>query len=454
MTGGSCRRWLATLCGIAALAVRPVAAENAQAERELGRRFAFEAGTRIPLVRDPEVVRYVGGIGDRVVAGLGPQPFDYHFFIIRDAKVNAFAVPGGYIYVHSGLLQRIRNDDELAGVLGHEIAHVHAHHLARQQENGEWLGYAQLLAALASLVQPAAGAAALGAASTAKLQYSRELEQEADYMGARSVQQSGFSPEGMLDFFQRLWEDERRTTTAAPPYLLSHPLTEERLNRLEAVLRKSGWNATPRPSPSAALERARFLARVRTEPAEEVLREYRERVRSEPASAEARVQLGSALLETGAYESARVTLEQARTLGAADTDRDLGRALLRLRDAAGARDLLARAVGRHPDDAVACYEYGRALESLGDTPGALAALRQAVALAPDLEDAQQQLGLLLGRNGDAGEGYYHLGKALLLRGEYTQAQTQLTKAEPLLPEGEARRDTVELLAQLRAKDRD
>src|SRR5947207_1334237 len=98
MTGASQRWLLAILTGLAvgSHSSRSIA-QNPQDERDLGQRFAFEAGTRIPLIRDPEVVSYVGRIGQRVVAGLGSQPFDYHFFVVRDAKVNAFAVPGGYI---------------------------------------------------------------------------------------------------------------------------------------------------------------------------------------------------------------------------------------------------------------------------------------------------------------------------------------------------------------------
>jgi len=449
MTGRSRQPLLA---GIAAVAFAwqglcpPAGA--AESESDLGRRFAFEAGAEIPLVRDPVVVGYVERIGGRIVAGLGAQPFDYHFFVIRDARVNAFAVPGGYVYVHSGLLALVANDDELAGVLGHEIAHVHAHHLLRQQEATKWLNYAQLIGLLASFVQPAVGAAAMGASATVQLKYKREYEQEADYLGARYVQAAGFAPRGMLDFFQKLASQERYGPGAAPPYLLTHPLTEERLTRLEAVLHTSQWEASPRRQVSSELRRVRLAAQLQGGTLD-ALDHYQKQVALFPNDAESRYALGAVLLESGSYAAALETLEQARSLGAPGVDREIGRAYLRLRQPDKARELLARAVEIAPADAVAQFEYGRVLEELGDSEGARSAYERAVAAYADLADAQWQLGLLDGRAGRAGEGYCHLGKAYLLRGEYPQALRQFEKAEAQLPAGEQKTEVKDLLARLR-----
>ncbi len=178
----------ATPCLLAALlggflgwAPRVQAGVSASEEKDLGKKFALEARAKLPLIDDVEVNRYVDRIGQKIVAALGSQPFQYHFYVVRDPRINAFAVPAGYIYVHGGLLTHASNDDEVAGVLGHEIAHVNAHHLARQQEATQLLNYATLLGVLLSVVQPAVGAGAVAINAATQLKYRREFEQEADY---------------------------------------------------------------------------------------------------------------------------------------------------------------------------------------------------------------------------------------------------------------------------------
>ncbi len=423
-------------------------AVSIEEERELGREFSLEAAAALPLLRDPDVVGYVASIGQRIAGSLDANPFRYEFAVVKAPQINAFAVPGGYVYLHSGLLARVANDEELAGVLGHEVAHIHAHHLARQREATQLMNYATLLGIFASVVNPALGAAALGASAAVQLQYSREFEQEADYLGARYMQQAGFDPRGMLDFFQKLWEEQRATPTFLPPYLLSHPLTDERLSRLEAVLRTAQWERTSRPATSLALHRAQLVTRVRTQSPGEVLAAYRRLAAEHPGDAQARYLLGFALVETGSLEQARSELEVARRQGCAEADRELGRALLRLRRPHEAQAVLARAAEQNPHDALAHAELGKALELLGDRDGALRAYRRAVQEAPDFDEAHYELGMLAGRAGQEGLGMYHLAFAYQLRGDYPQALRQYEKALPLLPPGPEKERAEENQAQL------
>ena len=132
--------------------------------------------------------------GNRSCKQLDDSFFEYRFAVVREGSINAFAVPGGYIYVHTGLLIRARDDDEIAGVLGHEIAHIHAHHLARQQEATQLASYASLLGLLLGFVHPALGSAAVAANAANQLSYRREFEQEADYLGARYMGNARIRP--------------------------------------------------------------------------------------------------------------------------------------------------------------------------------------------------------------------------------------------------------------------
>ena len=137
------------LAAVALLLVSQQAAfASITAERELGDNFIREARARLPLVESYEVHGLVTELGRGIVSTLGLQPFDYEFEIVADRALNAFAAPGGKVFVHAGLVARVANEDELAGVLGHEVAHSHAHHVIRQQAKGAAASYASLLGML------------------------------------------------------------------------------------------------------------------------------------------------------------------------------------------------------------------------------------------------------------------------------------------------------------------
>ncbi len=429
------RWWRRLVCVLVSLGLAADAsAWSAPEEAALGRRFALEMRVRAPLIDDADVTAYVRQLGQRIVRQLGEQPFSYHFAVVRDPNVNAFAVPGGYVYLHAGLLTLAANDDEVAGVLGHEVAHVHAHHLARQQEATQALSYASLLGALLSVIQPALGAGAMAANAAVQLQYQRQFEQEADFLGSRYMQAAGFAPAGMLDFFQKLDERQRHSVAAEiPAYLQSHPLTQERLTNLEAVLRQRQWEGPARPDRSLALQRVQLLVSLRGAPPESSVAVVRQRAEAQPQDGTARYLHGLALLEVGRIDAAAAELEAAQSLGIDEAWRDLGRTRLRQRRAEEAAALLARAAERFQDDTLARTAWAEALRVLGDTTAAERAYREAVDLDPECEAAHYGLGQLSGKAGRPGEGFYHLGVAHYLRGDVATAATQLRRAVELLP---------------------
>jgi predicted Zn-dependent protease len=426
------------LAALLLASARPTAAVSYEGERGLGQRFDLTARQSVPLITDPDVVAYVNRIGQTIAKTLNPSYFDYQFAVVRDPRVNAFAVPGGWVYVHGGLLAAVRSDDEFAAVLGHEIGHVHGRHLVRQQEQTAALNYTAMLGMLLGAIQPAAGALATAASQAAALQYQRDFEQEADYFGARHMQEAGYDPRAMLDFFQQLADQQRLSPTLAPAYLQTHPLSDERLNRLEAVLKTSPGKKRQRPPMSFDLQRVQALARARIEPPADVLAAYRRAVEQHPKDATAQYLYGIVCLETGELGEAQRSLEAARAGGLEAADRELGRLALRQRDAARARELLTAYLQRSPDDAGALLELAKSEEALGDSAAAMATYQRALAVAPWLATAQHGYGMLAGRAGRQGEGFYHLATAARLTGDYPTALSQFTRAEPLLPAGDAR----------------
>ena len=199
------------------LAAEGVLAAGEGGEREMGAHFLLEARSQLPLAEDPAINEYVQSLGNRLVGALGPQPFDYHFYVVESPILNAFSVPGGYIFVFTGLLARAGTDDELAGVLGHEIGHAHAHHVVRMQTQGMAWNVASLLGVLLAAINPVLAAGALAAAQTAQLKYSRDFEQEADYLGLTTTSQAGYDPNALPAFFKQLLVDQRVNPAGVPP---------------------------------------------------------------------------------------------------------------------------------------------------------------------------------------------------------------------------------------------
>ncbi len=189
-----------------------------------------------PIVNDPVINEYIDSLGHRLVANANDVKTPYHFFMIRDRNINAFAFFGGYVALHSGLFLHARTESELASVLAHEIAHVTQRHLARSMEEQARRSPATLAALagalLLSIAAPEAGIAAITAATAGNMQsqinYTRSNEKEADRFGIATLAKAGFDVQAMPRFFERL-ADEYRYASKPPPMLLTHPLPEDRI---------------------------------------------------------------------------------------------------------------------------------------------------------------------------------------------------------------------------------
>jgi predicted Zn-dependent protease len=425
----------------------PTASVASSAERELGRRFMLEARSQLPLVEDPAVNDLMRDLGQQLVAKLGPQEFDYRFFVIDHPSLNAFAVPGGYIFFFSGLIGRVDSDDELVGVLGHEIAHVSAHHVSRQQTAGMVWSAAALLGVLASLVNPVLGAGAIAAAQTAQLKYSRDYEQEADYLGLGLVTQAGYDPKALGSFFQELLTEQRLNPVGVPPYMLSHPVTQDRIAKAESIIAAQKLTTPPgRPVRSLALKEAQAVVRGLDGAPERVVAEYRRVVEAAPRDPVARFLLGRVYQTIGKTDAARTELEESRRLGGAEKreERALGAVYLasnRPADAARALDVY---LTRYPRDAWAHLTLGKALAAEGKRDGAVQEYRRALTLAPEYGAAQRELGLHLGREGQEGEGFYYLALAGRERGDLQQAYGFLLRAQEKLAESDLRQKEIEV----------
>ena len=233
-------------------------------ESRISREFRREARKHLKFVNHPEVERYVDRIGRRILGATGPQAFDYRFFVVEDNQLNAFAVPGGSIYLFSGLIERAKTTDELAGVLGHEIVHVKARHMARSS-GPDAISVLSLLG-MVLLARSGDGAQAAGmvgqaVAATRQAAYSRQLEMEADTLGARYMTSAGYDPKGAVAFLKTLDQERALNPVDVPAYIMSHPITQERVANAELVIRSLGPSQL-RPESSESLKKIQMIIRM------------------------------------------------------------------------------------------------------------------------------------------------------------------------------------------------
>ena len=251
---------------------------SASAERKLGERIARELYRDPDYIDDPVIVEYVQGIWQPLLAAarqrgeLGTeleQRFAWEIFLGKDRSINAFALPGGYLGLHLGLVAAVANRDELASVLAHELSHVTQRHISRlmtqQNRQTPWVVGAMILGAIAASKNPdAANAVVAGGQALAvqnQLNFSRDMEREADRVGMGLMEPAGFAPEGFVGMFDKLQQANRINDNGSWPYLRSHPLTTQRIADMQSRLPSGGLTAS---SPSVLqAEHAMVTARAR-----------------------------------------------------------------------------------------------------------------------------------------------------------------------------------------------
>lgn len=210
---------------------------------------------------------FVNDLGRSLLDTAGRDPFVYRFRLIREGSLNAFAVFGGYVYFHTGTLMAAGSVDELAGVMGHEIAHVRLRHHARMQARSQIPDLVATLTGIAAAAvtgEPGALLAAQGVNVALKLRFSREFEAEADQEGTRLTAAAGYDPRGISRFFERILAERQRDPERIPPYLFSHPDVERRIDAVEIHARGLPAGATRAGELDARLRAAQARLAVGT----------------------------------------------------------------------------------------------------------------------------------------------------------------------------------------------
>jgi predicted Zn-dependent protease len=314
---------------------------TSSAERRLGDRIAREIYRDPDYIDDPVLAEYVQGIWQPLLAAARlrgdlsselDERFAWEIMLGRDRTVNAFALPGGYFGVHLGLIAIVASRDELASVLGHELSHVTQRHISRlmakQSQQTPWMIGAMILGALAASKNADAGNALLvgsqAVSAQSQLNFSRDMEREADRVGYGVMTQAGFDAQGFVSMFDKLQQASRLNDNGAYPYLRSHPLTTERIADMQTrqALALAGY-APPVPVPEHAMIVAR--ARVLSNPGVETLRSLQAEadgmgLSALPAARQAGVLYGAALAASRLHDAGNARRYLDRLAGLVHSD--------------------------------------------------------------------------------------------------------------------------------------
>lgn len=448
-------RIITLLAAALCLALSPAAqALTQEEETRLGKEFMAYVRGNMELMSDPELNRYLTGLGRRILAVLPPQPFEYHFYLVKDDAINAAAGPGGNILVYSGLVAAFETEGQLAAILAHEIAHSVSRHIAQNIERAQKLNWATLAAVVAGIlvggqVGAAVATGSVNAGIVAQLKYSREDEAEADYKALNWLSLAGYDPHAMEAGFDALYSVRWQGPGDTPEYLLTHPPLAQRQRAV------ANWIAAhPERGGYAAQGDAAFLAfkaKVIARASDRLGARnfFNSLLKTHPA--QAHHGLGLTAMESQDLATAQRELKTAAELAPANLEilTDLAALSYRQGRFAEAEATLSRVLIMDPDRANALFYLARITQEQNRLERARDIYLRLLGIDPLHAQAHYYLGKVYGELGDIPRAHYHLGLSFELGGQKEQAAYHFTKAQEAL--GTSTGQAKELAALLKKK---
>jgi predicted Zn-dependent protease len=411
-----------------------------QDEYQIGRMIVRGLRDSDRILEDPETTEYIQSIGYRLSSQAHDGAQRFNFFMARDNTINAFALPGGFIGVNTGLVLQTRNESELAGVLAHEIAHVTQRHIARSiaaQSRQSLVSTAAMLAAILIGVAGGGGgdatmagvAAAQSLAIQQQISFTRANETEADRVGLGILSHSGFDPEGMPAFFETMSRLAGSSELQVPEMLRTHPVTTTRI--AETKERAAQIQVTPQPdSVSYALTRERL--RVLSTPAGEDPREYYAAIiQNEPDATPAQMYgQALALMLSGQPAKAVPVFERLKKADPSvmQYHTALGQAQLLAGNGPASLATLKEARELFPRNVAVTVRYAESLMRLGDAKRAHEILLDLFNVVPPTPEQARLTALAANAAGDVADSYYYMSEYHLMSGDLPLAINQLQLA--------------------------
>jgi predicted Zn-dependent protease len=239
---------------------------NTQQEVQLGADYARQVEQQLPMLNDQASLNYLNQLGNQIARISDQRGIQYRFRIVNSDAINAFAIPGGFIYINRGTIERAQNASELVGVLAHEVAHVSERHSIEQLQRAQTANTALSILYGGVLRRNPGGLERVGvqaAGGAVFAGYGRNAEREADLRAVTTMVRAGYNPNGLATFFQTLMSERQRNPSRVEQWFATHPTTEERIANTRATIASTpGANATRLATDTREFQN--FRARVRS----------------------------------------------------------------------------------------------------------------------------------------------------------------------------------------------
>ncbi len=408
-------------------------------EEELAKSFLESVFNHLVVIKDPLVVNYINKVGNKLVAALPPQPFKYHFYVIKQDVYNAFAGPGANIFINSGLVEAMETEEELAGILGHEIAHAFCRHISLRIKNSKKTNLATLAGLAAGILLGLGGSAdaasavimsSMAAGKSYALAYSRENEMQADQIGLEIVASAGYDGTGLVKALKKIRNKNWFGQEQIPTYLTTHPATEDRIISIGSWLENNKHKIKKKEIDSFMFKIVQTKISAKYTDKNIALNKFYTAIRHDPDNIMANYGLALVLARTGKNKESIKYMKKVLEKMAFNPYilKDTGKIYFSDGQYKKALECFKGAsvmLSYEPE----CNLYlGRTFEALGQFDKAIKLYQKNISKSPKNISAYYFLGHASGQKGNMRDAHFYLGLYYKKRHDYENALFHLEKA--------------------------
>ncbi len=407
-------------------------------EVDLVRKIKASIRSSFPLVDDPEVVEYVQGVMNRLMASAPAQPFDFSISVIRHNAINAFASPGGNLFLFTGLILAMDHESEMAGVLAHEIAHATQRHIAGRIAQMQKVSILSLAGAVlgAFLGGDAGSAVAMGsvaAGQAAQLSYSRADETDADHVGMGYLVKAGYPPKGIVGAFEKIRRQQWLLVGGSiPSYLSTHPAVQDRIHSLGIRVQSMPASVRNRKDDDVKFRRIQTLIRARYSDTDQALAAFNKQAQ-EKGPLQCLAYMGQGIVHSRNNRVSDAELAFDMALSCAPDESLIAREAGMFHYQRGSRDkaaaLLTRALQKNSRDHMARFYYARLQAESGNLRAAQDGYQRILMDLPDDPDVHYFYAQALGRDKQMFRAYLHMAYSSLYNNDKRKTDQNYERAK-------------------------